>query len=390
MSKIRSSFWKKIMVILPAMLAITLTTFAQSAETAEKASVSSGTLWFYFLIFSAGILFFVVINKSLRALELSYELTGKPISRIWNKVNGVFMLIFGVIFLYGTLWEINTHGKMLLPESASEQGLVTDSLFMTTLIITGIVFVLTHILLFYYGFRYKHSEKRRALWYPHNDKLEIYWTVIPAIVLTVLVVMGWKTWNGITKPAPQGAAVIEVTGKQFAWMARYPGVDNKLGTKSFKNINDLNEVGVDINDQHANDDVFTKEIHLVVNKPVRFVFGANDVIHSAYMPHFRMQMNCVPGMPTTFWMTPRTTTAEMREKQADDKFDYVLLCAKICGQAHFNMQMRVVVETQEEYNKWMATQKPYFTEDMKTQIKAMDAEKNKGKSVEGPKALAVK
>jgi len=377
---------KKSLIAMFALVLGSLSSFAQ--DVAEEATAGPGmdnsTILFYLLVFAAGVMFFVVINKTLKALELSYELNGKSVSAIWNKVNGLFFFLFGFLLLGLTLWEMKKHGAQILPESASEHGLITDGLFSTTLIITGIVYVLTHILLFYFSFKYKHSTKRRAFWYPHNDKLEMYWTVIPAIVLTVLVVMGWKTWNGITKPAPKDAAVVEITGKQFAWVVRYPGADRQLGDKNFKLINDLNEVGVNLEDKKSADDVFTKEIHIVVGKPVRFVFGARDVIHSAYMPHFRMQMNCVPGMPTTFWMTPRTTTSDMRDKLNDPKFDYILLCAKICGNAHFNMQMKVVVDTQEEYNKWMETQKPYFTEEVKTQIKALEAEKaSKVAPVEG-------
>lgn len=376
MLKLVSKFKMKSLMSIVSFMLISLSSFSQSTESTESVGMDQSAIWFYLLAFLGLILFFVVLNKTLKTLELTYELNGKSVNAIWNKVNGMCFLIFGGAFLYLTLWEIKKHGAMILPESASEHGLLTDGLFTTTLIITGIVYVLTHILLFGFSFKYRHNEKKRAFWYPHNDKLEIYWTVIPAIVLTVLVVMGLKTWTGITQPAPKEAAVIEVTGKQFAWMVRYPGADKQLGAKNFKLINDVNEIGVNIEDSSANDDVITKEIHMVINKPVRFIFGARDVIHSAFMPHFRMQMNCVPGMPTTFWMTPRTSTSEMREKLNDPKFDYILLCAKVCGNAHFNMQMKVVVETQEEYNKWMESQKIYFTDEMKLQIKAMDTEKN--------------
>jgi cytochrome c oxidase subunit 2 len=260
-----------------------------------------------------------------------------------------------------------------LPESASAHGAITDNLFNITALVTGVVFIITHILLFYFSFKYKGKEKRTAFFYPHNDKLELYWTIIPAIVLAVLVLSGWKAWTNITSPAPKEALTIDVTGKQFAWIVRYPGNDNTLGSKAFKLVNDVNETGVDFNDKNAKDDLLVNEIYLPINRPVKFNFNARDVIHSAYMPHFRAQMNCVPGMPTTFWFTPTITTEQMRAKTNDPKFDYILLCAKICGSAHYNMQVKIVVVNDAEYAKWLATKKPFYTEEMAKQIQEAEA-----------------
>lgn len=351
---------------------------AQNVASSDQAAQGSGViLWFYFLLFVAGVLIFVVINKTTRVLELTYELSGKPTTIKWNKINGLLFFIFLFGFLGLTLWEMKNHGAKILPESASEHGVVIDRLFNTTLIITGTVFVITHILLFFFVYKYRGTGKRKALFYPHNDKLEVYWTIIPAIVLAVLVIFGWKTWTNITKPAPQEAMAIDVTAKQFAWIVRYPGNDGILGSKAFKLVNDVNETGIDFNDKNAKDDLMVREIYLPVNRPVKFNFAAKDVIHSAYMPHFRAQMNCVPGMPTTFWFTPRLTTEEMRQKTGDAKFDYVLLCAKICGSAHFNMQVKIVVVNDKQYADWLATQKPYYTEDVAKQIQEAELEKAK-------------
>lgn len=351
-----------------ALAIITLSTSSAFAQDAEGPKELSIDFWFYTLLLVAGILVFSVINKTIKALELTQSLNGKEVKTKWNKVNGVVFLLFGIAFFATVFWEFNTHGRQLLPEAASEHGVLTDNLFNITLIITGVVFVLTHILLFYFSYKYKSTGERKAFFYPHNDKLELYWTLIPAIVLAVLVIGGWKTWTNITKPAPVEALTLDVTAKQFGWIVRYPGSDNKLGTKAFKLVNDVNETGVNFNDANAKDDYFTREIYLPVNKPVSFIFGARDVIHSAYMPHFRAQMNCVPGMPTYFWFTPRLTTAQMREKTNDPKFDYILLCAKICGSAHYNMQMKIVVVEEKEYKEWLAQQKPYYTEETAKQI----------------------
>lgn len=367
----------KLMMTLVFTFVLSNASFANDAASGDAPKELGISFWFYVLLFVAAVLIFAVINKTVKALELTYELNGKKVNIKWNKINGVLFFIFLFGFIGLTLWEMSYHGKMLLPESASEHGVQTDRLFTITLLITGAVFVITHILLFVFSFKYKGSEKRKAFFYPHNDKLELYWTIIPAIVLAVLVISGWKTWTNITKPAPAEALQLDVTAKQFGWIVRYPGADNTLGTKAFKLVNDVNETGIDFNDKNAQDDIMVREIYLPVNRPVKFNFGARDVIHSAYMPHFRAQMNCVPGMPTVFWFTPRITTTEMREKTNDAKFDYVLLCAKICGAAHYNMQIKIVVVTDKEYAEWLATQSPYYTEDLAKQIAEAEAEKMK-------------
>lgn len=355
---------------------LSVTAMAQEAATTvvaeEGASGVSDMVWHYLLMGLCGALILGVVGKILKITELTFELSGKKSAINWNLINGALCLAFLVVGMYLAFWEFGYHGKMLLPESASEHGLLTDSLFQTTLIITGFVFVAAHILLFGYAFFYRGKEGKVGYYYPHNNRLEIYWTVVPAIVLTVLVVLGFRTWNGITNPSKQAKnpTEIEVTAEQFRWTARYPGVDKMFGDHSFKLIGGINELGVNFDDTRSHDDVIVKELVLPVGKPVKFNFVAKDVIHSAYMPHFRLQMNCVPGLPTNFYFTPRITTAEMRQKLNDYKFDYVLYCAKICGAAHYNMQMKVTVVSEAEYNKWIAEQKPFYNEETKAQLAA--------------------
>ncbi|MFT7114453.1 MAG: cytochrome c oxidase subunit 2, partial [Candidatus Azotimanducaceae bacterium] len=154
---------------------------------------------------------------------------------------------------------------------------------------------------------------------------------------------------------------------------------NVLGDAHVRWIEGANTLGVNLEDAKANDDIVTTELHLPVDRPVLFKFRSQDVIHSAYMPHFRAQMNTVPGMTTEFSFTPVTTTAEMRlkpevvknikhinelrAKKGDDpyEFDFILLCNKICGTAHYNMQRKIVVDTEEEFETYMAEQKPFVS-----------------------------
>ena len=220
-----------------------------------------------------------------------------------------------------------------------------------------------------------------------NHKLEFLWTIIPALVLTVLITYGLLTWSDIMNvDQDEDPIVIELYAQQFNWKARYSGEDNALGKANVRliDIDRANILGLDESDPNAQDDIITTELHLPVGKPVLFKMRSQDVLHSAYMPHFRAQMNCVPGMITQFGFTPSVTTAEMREtpemiekilninniraeksKELQEKgeevldpyeFDYLLLCNKICGKSHYNMQMKIVVETQEEFDTWINQQ----------------------------------
>ncbi len=170
------------------------------------------------------------------------------------------------------------------------------------------------------------------------------------------------------------AVVIEVYSQQFRWDARYAGEDNTLGLGNVNYIKGINTMGVDMTDKNSQDDKQVTELYLPKGKKVHFKFRSQDVLHSAYMPHFRAQMNCVPGMVTEFGFTPKYTTEEMRQQseviakteginkirkaKGEDPyvFDYLLLCNKICGASHYNMQMKITVVEQEEYDKWIAEQ----------------------------------
>ena len=122
------------------------------------------------------------------------------------------------------------------------------------------------------------------------------------------------------------------------------------------------EGGVAAWEAGADDKIVKGEFHLPVGREVEFVFRSADVIHSAYMPHFRAQMNTVPGVPTRFKMTPTITTDSMRTVLDDPDFDYVLLCNKVCGAAHFNMQMKVIIESEQEYNAWLESQEEFLAD----------------------------
>ncbi len=312
--------------------------------------------WLLVLI---SVLLIIIIIQVFNILNIIGTIKGKAILN-WNSINSKLSLAFLIIGLSAAGWEFVVHGKLTLFNqiSASEHGIEYDKMFMITLALTGVVFVITQILLFWYGFKYKADGKRKALYYPDNHKIEFWWTIVPAVVLTVLVIRGLLTWNQMMNHKDPAARKIEIFAYQFGWSVRYAGADNKLGAHDFRKIGIINALGVDTNDTKAYDDIIVNELHLEVNKPVDLAFRAKDVIHSALLPHFRVQMNVVPGLPTKFSFTPTVTTRQMRTKMGKPEFDYILLCNKICGSAHYRMKMKVLVETKEEFNIWLNSQPP--------------------------------
>ena len=231
-----------------------------------------------------------------------------------------------------------------------------------TIGVTGTVFVITQVLLFWFAFKYQERDGNKAFYFPHNNKLELIWTTVPAIFLTILVVFGLKFWFKVTGDAPKDAVVVEITGHQFAWDMRYPGKDGKLGKKNYKLYNQPsgNTLAVDFEDPESHDDLHTTEMHLPVGKPIKLVINAMDVIHDVGLSHFRMKMDAVPGIPTTMWFTPKYTTEEMKKRTGNPNFVYEISCDQMCGKGHFSMRGVIVVESEEDYNKWLASQKPEY------------------------------
>ena len=328
---------------------------------------------YYTLLFFLFCVFIGIVGKALRAYELTRSIQGKGQGINWYRVQSVLFAITLIAGLYGTYWSFQHHGSLINTISGTLHGAKIDFMFNITLGITRTVFVLTHIALIGFTFKYVGSEKRKAYFYPHNDTLERVWTIVPAIVLTVLVLLGFFTWRGITNISEEDqkkALNIEVTGEQFKWTVRYAGADNQVGLRNYKLITPTNGLGIDFTDKKSWDDLLAGEIVLPVNRPVRFSINAKDVLHSFYIPDFRVQMNAVPGMPTYFQFTPSITTAEMREKTNIPNYDYVLLCAKICGSGHYNMQAKLKVVSDKEYKDWLTKQTLYYNDDVKKQMQS--------------------
>lgn len=318
----------------------------------------------YLIIVILGLLFLVIFQIA-KASEYVSVLKGeKKAMEQNNRINGFLMVVFLVVGLAAAWWcnELLYKKTLLAFPAASEHGQKIDTMLWITLGITGFVFIVTQILLFWFAYRYQASEKRTAYYYPHNNNLEVLWTAVPAIALTVLVGFGLYYWFKITGEPPKDAMEVEVTGHQFAWEYRYPGKDGVLGRINYKLIDAAknNPLGQDWNDAANQDDLHPSELHLVVNKPVRLVIRSQDVIHDVGLPHFRMKMDAVPGIPTTMWFTPKYTTQEMKEITKNPNFVYEIACDQLCGNGHFGMRGVIVVESQADYDKWIATQKSQY------------------------------
>ena len=317
-----------------------------------------------FFIVAILLLGFLIVFQIAKASEYVSVLRGEEKSRKQsNKINGFLMLVFLIVGLIGVYYCNEKLKGKILGEPASDHGVLIDRMLYITIALTGIVFVITQVLLFWFAYKYQESDKRKAYYYPHNNRLELIWTVIPAIALTVLVGFGLFYWFKITGEAPKDSQIVEVTGKQFGWEFRYPGKDGILGKKYYKNVDPANNnpQGQLWDDKANHDDVWMEqEMHLVVNKPVKLVINAKDVIHDVGLAHFRMKMDAVPGTPTTMWFTPKYTTKEMAEMTGNPNFVYEISCDQMCGQGHWSMRGVIVVETQEEFDAWMAGKTPQY------------------------------
>ena len=344
-----------------------------------------------FLIIIVIALFAVTVWQMSKIFDLSrgpHTDSSQVASQKDNKVNGYLMLMFLVFIYVISIYCFWHYSKFYLPEAASEHGSEVDTLMFITLALIMFVLVLTQGLLHWFAFKYRGEKGKKALFFADNDKLEFIWTIIPVIVLAGLIIYGLFTWSDIMNINDEDdPLVIEIYAYQFDWRARYSGEDNTLGKANVRFIQGVNQLGVDESDSYGNDDVIINELHLPVGRPVLFKFRSQDVLHSAFFPHFRAQMNVVPGMITQFGFTPTITSEEMRESEymvekvgrindiRKDKskeltaagevpldsyeFEYYLLCNKICGQGHYNMQMKIVVESEEDYKAWIKEQQTF-------------------------------
>ena len=310
-----------------------------------------------------------------------------------NNIQGYVMFGFLAFIYIFTIYGLLKWGNLALHTPASEHGLLVDNLMNITWVLIFVVQFITQGLLYWFSFKNRGHKDKKALFFADSNKLEAIWSIIPSVVLACLILYGLYAWNNIMfVDKDEDVIEIELYAQQFKWTARYAGNDNVLGKANVRLIEGINTLGVDMSDKNSADDIVVSELHIIICQKlpgkIRYQYG----LHSDYLPLFRAQMNCVPGMVTEFAFIPTYTTAEYRElpfmvekvaninKLRAEKsvelvakggtaldpytFDYLLLCNKICGASHYNMQMKVVVDTPEDYKKWLS-EKTTLAQDIK-------------------------
>lgn len=341
----------------------------------------------------------IIVVQIGKVTELASKMRGEEEAQFRsNRTQAGYQILFLVVFLVATIWSSLYYKDSMLwygpNESASAHGGSIDYIFNITLFFTGIVFVVTQILLFYFAYKYRSRRGHKAMFVSHNNKLELVWTAIPAVVMTFLVVGGLDAWNEVMADVGPDEDYIEIegTGYQFAWHLRYPGPDGQLGARDYKMISAKNPLGQVWTDEKNHDDFHPSEIYLPVNKQVRVRITSRDVLHNFYMPHFRVKMDAVPGMPTYFVFTPTITTEEYRRKlsvldengqpkypewhQPSDPedpesppkyeiFDFELACAELCGSGHYSMRRVVRIVPEAEYESWLSQQQSFYESTIK-------------------------
>ena len=358
----------------PAVADAATTAAAGTAKVEEVKQIDPQVytnFFYYVLLFLVACTIVAVVGKIHSVYVLTRKMNGKHNELGNNNLQAGLLLAFLVVFLAGVYYSYTVWGSWAWKEAATLHGKDIDRMFIITLAITTFVLVITHIVLLVFTYVYRAKAKRVAYYYPHNDTIEKIWTIVPAIVLTVLVLFGFFTWRSITnvpEELQKSAIQVEVLAEQFAWSIRYPGTDGEIGKRNYKLTTPTNPYGIDFNDKASWDDLQTQDIVIPVNKSVRFHILSKDIIHSFYIPDFRVQINAVPGMTNYFQFTPTITTEEMRDKLNDPNYNFIMLCNKICGQGHFNMGKKVIVVSEAEYKEWLATQNKYFTEDVQKEF----------------------
>ena len=334
-------------------------------------------------------LLLLIVLQIAKVRDLAKVLRGEEEIEARNtNMTGVYLVAFMGVFLVAATLSALYYKNWILgygPHgSASEHGARIDSMMAWTLAVTYVAFIITHVLLFWYAYKYRTRKGRKAQFISHNNTLEIVWTGVPAIIMTFLVINGLDAWNDIMGDVGLDEDILEIeaTGYQFAWQMRYPGPDGLLGKKDFRLITGANALGQDWTDVKNYDDMHVNDVVLPVGQKVRVRITAQDVLHDFYLPQFRVKMDAVPGLPTYFVFTPTKTTREWRRELSEyeeyqlpdpdeegkmlwETANFELACAELCGIGHWSMAKKVIILEEDEYEAWAAEQKSFYVENIR-------------------------
>jgi cytochrome c oxidase subunit 2 len=233
-----------------------------------------------------------------------------------------------------------------LPPLKSDRGAIDHALWIT-LVVTGAVFIATNLLLALFSWRYADRPGAQAIYWHDNPRLEWTWTLVTASIMFVFLFNALGLWAQITSAAPADAYVVEVTGQQFAWNIRYPGPDGVFGRTDPKLVDpaELNFIGIDKSDPAAKDDLVLpqNQLYLPEGRPVRVRIRSMDVIHSFFLPNFRVKQDAMPGMTVETWFVPK------------EAGDFEIACAEHCGLGHYRMRGQVHVVAAAQLDSAIAT-----------------------------------
>ena len=248
----------------------------------------------------------------------------------------VIIIVASVVFHFWSPWRWT-------PVAANWGGM--DDTIILTFWVTGAVFIAVCLFMAYCTWRYRYQKDRKAEYKPEDKKLEFHLTWLTTLGVVVMLAPGLVVWHKYVN-VPKEALNVEVVAYQWGWKYRLPGEDGNLGKTDIKFVSSENPFGLNLDDPNGKDDLLVDDgdLHLQINKPVKFLLRSLDVLHNFYVPQFRGKMDMVPGLVTFYWLTPIRTG------------DFEVLCAEYCGTGHYAMRGRVFVDEEKKYNQWLAQQ----------------------------------
>lgn len=260
-----------------------------------------------------------------------------------GSIEGFFLASFGwglvvlVVFLLNKKW--------LFPQPLASDRIKIDDIYNTILITTATAFVVVKFLWGLFIWKFSSKKVRKASFWHHSMVLELSWTAVTAIIISIVIIKGINIWGQIYSSPPKNAIVVEVVAQQFAWNFRLAGKDGKFGIRKPHLIKSDNPIGIDKTDENAKDDIISQdELYLPINEPVVLKITSIDVIHSFFLPNFRVKQDAVPGMISQVWFTPTKLGK------------YELMCAELCGLNHYSMRGSVFVVERKKFEQWLEEQ----------------------------------
>lgn len=241
----------------------------------------------------------------------------------------------------GTTLADTGHSLYWAPPNVTVGGQHIDFLLNVIFWLTAIVFVITQAVFIVYLIKYRRQPGKKAHYSHGNNFLEIIWTTLPVIIFLSLGIYSNRVWFDLHRDPPPDAIKINISSFQFGWEMRYPGEDKTLGEIDVSKISKESKFGVSPDDPNGKDDFVSSELVIPVGKPVHILLNSRDVIHSFYVPAFRLYQDAVPGR-TISWVWFEVTKPG----------NFELACSQLCGIGHFNMKAPIRAVSQEEYDKW--------------------------------------